>query len=74
MEARSAPDRPGAMRKVLELTGAHGLAPLHLGDPLPPDVDRRLLETHLHEARAQQAESQGSMQTDRRDEAQSPRE
>ena len=60
--------------RLLDHTTAHGLAPLHPGDALPSDVDRGLLETRLREARTQQAGRWGSKQTDRRDEAQSPRE
>jgi hypothetical protein len=52
LESRAAHARPGAMRKVLDHTAAHGLAPLSPEDHLPPDVDRRLLETRLREARS----------------------
>src|SRR5215475_9240870 len=51
MEARAARARPGALQQVLDRTAAHGLAPLHPEDALPPEADRGLLETRLREAR-----------------------
>ena len=70
MEARAARARPGAMQQVLDRTAAHGLAPLHPEDALPSDVDRRLLERHVHEARSLHEKGQGDKQAGRRDEAQ----
>lgn len=52
MEARAARARPGAMQQVLDRTAAHGLAPLHPEDVLPSEVDRRLLERRVREARS----------------------
>jgi predicted transcriptional regulator len=70
MEARAARARPGAMQQVLDRTAAHGLAPLHPEDALPSDVDRRLLERRVHEARSLHEEGQGDQQAGRRDDAQ----
>jgi hypothetical protein len=70
MEARATRARPGAMQQVLDRTAAHGLAPLHPEDALPPDVDRRLLERRVREARNLQEGRQGSAPADRWDAAQ----
>jgi hypothetical protein len=70
MEARAARARPGAIQQVLDRTAAHGLAPLHSEDAFPSDVDRRLLERRVHEARSLHEEGQGDKQAGGQDEAQ----
>ena len=67
MEARAARAHPGAMQQALDRTAAHGLAPLHPEDALPSDVDRRLLERRVHEARSLHEEGQGDTQAGRQD-------
>jgi hypothetical protein len=71
MDARAARARPGTMQQVLARAAAHGLAPLQPEDALPPGVDRRLPERQVSKAWNLREGSQGSKQTDRRDEAQS---
>ena len=70
MDARAARARPGVMQQVLDRTAAPGLAPLHPEDVLPSDVDRRLLERRVHEARSLHEGRQGDQQAGRRDDAQ----
>src|SRR5262249_26636584 len=59
MEAGAAWAHPGAIQQVLDHTAARGLAPLHPEDALPSDVDRRLLERHVHEAQSLHERGQG---------------
>ena len=70
MEARTARARPGEMQQVLDRTAVYGLTPLHPEDALPSEVDRRLLERRVHEARSLHEEGQGDKQAGRRDDAQ----
>jgi hypothetical protein len=71
MDTRAVRARRGAMQQVLDRTAAHGLAPLHPEDALPPGVDRHRPEKQVSKARNLHEGRQGSKQTDRRDEAQS---
>jgi hypothetical protein len=70
MEARAARARPGAMQQVPDHTAAHRLTPLHPEDAFPSDVDRRLLERRVHEARSLHERGQGDKQAGRREDAQ----
>ena len=50
LESRAGRSCPGAMRRVLDHTAAHRLAPLQPEDQLPADFDLQLLETRVREA------------------------
>lgn len=56
LEERARRARPGAMRRVLQKTAAHGTPPLHPEDRRPPGFDRRTLERRIsREAALQRA-------------------